>query len=149
MLATSVGKKQSMNVSSTFGNGPNPNHTTNSGATAILGISWKKTINGYSDRSSHLNDTIISPSGTPIAAAKTNPSRTSLAVTSVCCQISARDSTSLDKNSVGRGRMYSGTPNSRTRNCQATSSAAKVTIGNSTAEMRSRALVGGGAATAS
>ncbi len=46
MLATSVGKKQSMKVSSTFGNGPNPNQTTNSGATAILGISWKNTING-------------------------------------------------------------------------------------------------------
>ena len=46
MLATSVGKKQSRKVSSTFGNRPKPNQTTNSGAIAIFGTSWKKTISG-------------------------------------------------------------------------------------------------------
>ena len=34
MLATSVGKKQSRKVSSTFGNRPKPNQTTKSGAIA-------------------------------------------------------------------------------------------------------------------
>ena len=46
MLATSVGKKHSRNVSSTLGNRPKPNQTTNSGAIAIFGMSWKKTITG-------------------------------------------------------------------------------------------------------
>ena len=46
MLATRVGKKHSRKVSSTLGNRPKPNQTTNSGATAIFGTSWKNTISG-------------------------------------------------------------------------------------------------------
>src|SRR5438874_12544697 len=43
---TTTGKKPSMNAAITFGMMPNPNQTTNSGATAILGTLWEKTSNG-------------------------------------------------------------------------------------------------------
>ena len=36
----------------TFGEKPKPSHTTNSGATAIFGITCARTSNGYTERSS-------------------------------------------------------------------------------------------------
>ena len=46
MLATTIGKNDSRNTSSSFGVKPKPNQMTNSGAIAIFGISWENTMIG-------------------------------------------------------------------------------------------------------
>jgi hypothetical protein len=48
MALITMGKKDSRNTSMIFGEKPKPNHTMNRGATAILGMIWKRTSRGYS-----------------------------------------------------------------------------------------------------
>ena len=46
MLATTIGKKDNRNTTSSLGVKPNPNQMMNSGATAILGTICKNTMTG-------------------------------------------------------------------------------------------------------
>src|SRR4029077_20003620 len=48
--ATVIGKNVTSTITSTFGSNPNPNHSTNSGASATIGIVWEPTMSGYSAR---------------------------------------------------------------------------------------------------
>ena len=46
MLETMTGKNDSRNTTSSLGVNPKPNQMMNSGATAIFGMIWRKTITG-------------------------------------------------------------------------------------------------------
>src|SRR5262245_32379301 len=50
-MEMTIGKKQIMNTSATFGSAPKPNHTTRSGATATFGTEFNPTSSGYMVRS--------------------------------------------------------------------------------------------------
>ena len=51
MVATTIGKKQMSTTMTIFGFGPNPSHTTSSGASATFGIEFSATNNGIVARS--------------------------------------------------------------------------------------------------
>ena len=64
-----IGKNEIRKATSIFGVTPTPNHTRKSGAIAIFGTTWKKSIVGMTNRSKRELEVIAIASGTAIPTA--------------------------------------------------------------------------------
>ena len=69
-----TGKNVTRATTITFGVSPNPNHSTNSGATMIIGTVWLATTIGYSTRRASADPMMITASTTPTTAPTSRPS---------------------------------------------------------------------------
>ena len=79
-----IGKKAMRTATKIFGSMPNPSQTTNSGAMAILGMTWANRMIGYMVFSSDLEYTISTATISPSTKAMKNPRIVSMLVTVVC-----------------------------------------------------------------
>ena len=65
-----IGKNEIRNATSTLGRVPTPNQTRKSGAIAIFGTTWKKSMVGITKRSKRALAVIAIASGSAIATAR-------------------------------------------------------------------------------
>src|SRR5262249_61761709 len=80
-VSTTTGKKATRNATVTCGISPWPRISSNTGATAIFGTDWARTIRGQSARLSTGEQTIRTASGTPASMDGAKPPRVAEGVT--------------------------------------------------------------------
>ena len=105
---TSTGKNVISDAIKTFGTGPNPNHITNSGATATTGVTFTRIASGNRLRSITLECAISVAPTSATAAPSRNPAIASPRVTAPCPAKNPMSPTRRATTFVGAGTMYSG-----------------------------------------
>ena len=105
---TSTGKNVISDAISTFGIGPNPNHITNSGATATTGVTFTRIASGNRLRSITRECAISVAPTSATAVPSKNPAIASPRVIAPCPAKNPMSPASRATTFVGAGTMYSG-----------------------------------------
>src|SRR4051794_21054510 len=108
-----MGKNVTSTTTTTFGNNPNPNQTTNRGAIAMIGIVCEPTSNGSTAR--RTQPTRSRAIATPVAATidTPNPASVSTSVGTTFRNASSRNSQRDASTRLGAGRTNGLTPDAR------------------------------------